>query len=191
MLLRLSRSQRKTDEEPVAECDSLTKQEDALLEERTDKIVAKLNYELDSPWYNQIFIDNTGRVKFQDLFVSKVKPLLNERRRGILHIYTIDEQYGILRNYFVAIKTVLPPVWDRRTQRNGFSFLMSLFPTIFQLCLSVNNDFTIESIMKILRPIRKSGNLYNIFSKSDGRELLKDILGIMIGSIKKTRKVKL
>lgn len=174
----------------MAEFNSLTNQE-AQLQELTNEIVAKLNDKLDSPWYKQIFIDDDRHVKFQDLFVSKLKPLLNERRRGVLHIYTTDEQYGILRNYFLAIKTVLPSVWNRRIQRNGFSFLMSLFPTIFQLCLSMNNDFTIESIMKILRPIRKGRNLYNMLSKSDGPKLLKDILGVMTHSIKKTRKVKL
>jgi hypothetical protein len=126
-----------------------------------------------------------------DLFVSKLKPLLNERRRGLLHIYAIEEQYGILRNYFVAIKIVLPHVWDRRTQRNGFSFLMALFPTIFQLCLGMYNDFTVESIVKILDHIRKNYSLYSRVSKTNYRECLKELLTDLTGSIKKTWKVKL
>lgn len=90
----------------MAEFESLIKHEEARFEERTNKLVSKLNDEPDSPWYKQILIDNVRRITFPDLFVSKLKPLLNERRRGILHIYTIEEQYGILRNYFFATKRV-------------------------------------------------------------------------------------
>jgi hypothetical protein len=175
----------------VAEFESLIKHEESLFEERTNKLVSKLNDEPDSPWYKQILIDNVRRITFPDLFVSKLKPLLNERRRGILHIYTIEEQYGILRNYFFATKMVLPHAWDKRTQNSGLSFLMSLFPTVFQLCLGMYNDFTIESAAKILGHIRKNRSLYGRSSKDRSRKCVKELLTEVTSSIKKTRKLKL
>lgn len=174
----------------MARFDSLT-DEESLLEERSNNLVLKLNDAPESPWHKQIFIDDVGCKKLSELFVGKLKPLLNERRRGILHVYNIEEQYGILRNYFVAVKIVLPHVWDRRTQRNSFSFLMALFPAIFQLCLSMYNDFKIDSIVNILGQIEKNGPIDSQLSKAHSRECLKEILAEVTGSIKKTRKVKL
>jgi hypothetical protein len=178
-------------EELVAEFESLIKHEESLFEEQTSKLVSKLNDEPNSPWYKQILIDNVRRMIFPDLFVGKLKPLLNERRRGILHIYTIEEQYGILTNYLFAIKIVLPHAWDKRTQNSGLSLLIYLFLTIFQLCLGMYNDFTIESIVKILGHIRKNRSLYGRASKATNCKCVKELLTEVTNSIKKTRKIKL
>lgn len=110
---------------------------------------------------------------------------------GSFTFITIEEQYGILRNYFFAIKIVLPHAWDKRTQNSGLSLRMSLFPTIFQLCLGMYNDFTIESIVKVLGHIRMNRSLYGRASKATNCKCVKELLTEVTNSIKKTRKIKL
>ncbi len=161
------------------------------LEERARKLVQQLNDDLESPLYKQIRMPNsaTGLIG-NGILIKKVKPLLNERR-GVLHIYTIDEQYGILRNYFVAAKGVFPNYWGYFIEETGFNFLMSLFPTIFQLCLSKYNDFRIGSISEILSCVKESHSLDDNCLRDGSAPCAKEILPMINKCFKETLKAKL
>ena len=124
------------------------------------------------------------------VLIKKVKPLLKEQR-GVLHLYTIDEEYGILKNYFVAAKSVFPNYWEYFIKEKGFNFLMSLFPTLFQLCLSNYNDFRIGSISEILSCIKENHSLDNSSLTDGNAGCAKEILSVINKCFKETLKSKL
>jgi hypothetical protein len=94
----------------------------------------------------------------QNAFVDNLKQLLDEEKRAPLHIYSEEEQYGILKNYFSAIKFLFSDDWGNKksllTKAVGFYSLMSLLPTVLQLCLSTYSNFKVDSIIKVLEPIK-------------------------------------
>lgn len=162
------------------------------LEERAEKLVEKLNDDAESPWFSQIRM--TGNAKgliSKEILIKKLKPLLSERRRGILHLYSIDEQFGILRNYFATAKIVFPNHSDFFIQESAFNFLMSLFPTIFQLCLSKYNDFKIPSISEILSCIKQNHLLDDNCLRNGSTACAKEILLVIKKCFKETLKAKL
>ena len=162
------------------------------LEERAKKLVEKLNDDPESPWFRQIRM--TGNAKgliSKEILIKKLKPLLSERRRGILHLYSIDEQFGILRNYFATTKIVFPNRADFFNQETAFNFLMSLLPTIFQLCLSKYNDFKIASISEILSCIKENHSLDGNCLRNGSTACAKEILPVINKCFKETLKAKL
>ncbi|MFZ5995073.1 MAG: DGQHR domain-containing protein [Thermodesulfobacteriota bacterium] len=144
------------------------------LEERAHELVKKLNDDPESPWYQQIKMLGTGRgLITQGAFVDNLRLLLDEEKRAVLHIYTEEEQYGILKNYFSAVKFLLPEDWGNAnsllTKTMGFYSMMLLLSTVLQLCLSATSDFKVNSIIGILEPIKD----YDFSSKG----LLKGVSG--------------
>lgn len=129
------------------------------VEERAHELVKKLNNDPESPWFMQIKMLGVGKgLVSQSAFVDNLVPLLDEEKRAPLHIYTEEEQYGILKNYFSAIKFLLPDDWGSTnsllTKTMGFYSLMSMLPTVLQICLSLYSDFKIDSLIKLLDPIK-------------------------------------
>lgn len=176
---------------------ALTSIEHAHLEARANEIVRRLNYDPESPWFKQIKeMDKSKGLISQRVFVDKLKPLLNEQKRGLLHIYTEEEQYGILKNYFDAIKLTFPHFWGNSllTKELGFKAMISLFPTVIQLCLSTYKDFKTTSIRKILEPMkdydfRHKDHLKRKDAVSTGRII--SSLNSYLKDIKSTSKIKL
>lgn len=83
------------------------KVQETYLEARATGLVKRLNDDPESPWFMQIrtISNRTGLIN-QCIFADKLKTLLSEKRRGLLHIYTEEDQYSILKNYFSAIKLI-------------------------------------------------------------------------------------
>jgi len=124
---------------------------------RCRELVAKLNEEEESPWYD--LVDMTGEgAGFISLvnFVRKVKPLISST--GVLKSYTFEEQYGALANYWSAIKAVYVEQWGKKsfllTKTVGFGALMNLFPTVFTKTLAMKSNFTVSSIVDVFRLIK-------------------------------------
>ena len=157
----------------------------SFLDERAHELVKKLNSDSDSPWFDQIKMLGVGKGFIsQSAFVNNLKPLLDEEKRAPLIIYTEEEQYGILRNYFKVIKTLFPDDWGSKnsllTKTMGFYALMSLLPIVLQHCLSTYSDFKIDSIMKILNPIKNydfssSGPLKGVSGKAGVERVIEEL----------------
>jgi hypothetical protein len=166
------------------------------LEERAHELVKKLNDDPESPWFMQIKMLGIGKgLISQSAFIESLKPLLDEAKRAPLHIYSEEEQYGILKNYFSAVKFLLPDDWGNTnsllTKTVGFYSLMSLLPTVLQICLSIYNDFKINSIIKILEPIKNydfstNGPLKGVSGKAGVERIIDEINSVL----KTARKVK-
>jgi DGQHR domain-containing protein len=124
---------------------------------RCRELVAKLNEEEESPWYD--LVDMTGEgVGYISLvnFVRKIKPLISST--GVLKNYTFEEQYGALANYWSAIKAVYIDQWGKKsfllTKTLGFGALMNLFPTVFTKTLAMKADFAVSSLVDVFKTIK-------------------------------------
>ncbi|MCL4474719.1 MAG: DGQHR domain-containing protein [Nitrospirae bacterium] len=168
----------------------------SFLEERAHELVKKLNDDPESPWYQQIKMLGTGKgLITQSAFVDNLKLLLDEGKRASLHIYTEEEQYGILKNYFSAIKFLFPEDWGNAnsllTKTMGFYSLMLLLPTVLQLCLSATSDFKVNTIIGILEPIKdydfSSKGLLKGVSGKAGVERIVSELNVLLKAARKAK----
>jgi DGQHR domain-containing protein len=170
----------------------------SFLEERAHELVKKLNDDPESPWHQQIKMLGIGKgLISQSAFVDNLRPLLDEERRAPLHIYTEEEQYGILKNYFSAIKFLFPDEWGNAnsllTKTMGFYSLMLLLPTVLQLCLSTFSDFKTNSVIRILDSIKdydfsSGGNLKGVSGKA-GVERIVSELNSFLKTVRKTNQI--
>jgi DGQHR domain-containing protein len=155
------------------------------VEERAHELVKKLNDDPESPWYQQIKMLGIGKgLISQSAFANNLRALLDEEKRAPLHIYTEEEQYGILKNYFSAIKFLFPNDWSSAnsllTKTMGFYSLMLLLPTVLQLCLTASTDFKVNSIIKILEPIKEydfssNGHLKGVSGKAGVERIVSEL----------------
>lgn len=110
---------------------------------RCRDLVAKLNEEEDSPWYDLVNMtgESFGYISLVN-FIRKVKPHVSST--GVLKSYTFKEQYLSLSNYWEAIKAVYADQWGKSllTKTTGFGALMNLFPTVFTKTLAMKGEFT-------------------------------------------------
>lgn len=121
---------------------------------RCRDLVARLNEEEDSPWYGAV--DMTGETGGQISlvnFVRKVKPLVDSS--GVLRSYTLEEQYGVLANYWNAVKGIFAPQWAAKgsqlTKTLGFGALMNVLPTVFTRTLTLKSGvFSVGAVSEIL-----------------------------------------
>ncbi len=96
---------------------------------RCRELVAKLNEDEESPWYDLVNMtgESIGYISLVN-FVRKVKPLVTSS--GVLKNYTFQEQYGSLANYWFAIKAVYADQWGKSllTKTVGFGRAHEPFP---------------------------------------------------------------
>lgn len=159
------------------------------LEERAHELVKKLNDDPESPWYQQIKMLGIGKgLISQSAFVDNLQPLLDEEKRAPLHIYTEEEQYGILRNYFSAIKFLFPDDWGNAnsllTKTVGFYSFMLLLPTVLPMCLGAFTDFKINSVIRVLDPIKNydfssSGPLKGVSGKAGVERIISELTSLL------------
>lgn len=127
------------------------------VQQRGHELATKLNDDPESPWYGQVDLTGSGDgLITQTRVVTALEGLISER--GALFQYSEEEQYGILRNYFTAIKTVFASDWGNKnsvlTKALGFSAWLIVLPQVFAVCLQRFQNFTIKSILAVLTPIK-------------------------------------
>ncbi len=127
------------------------------VQQRGHELATRLNEDPESPFYEQI--DMTGSshgLITQTRVVTALEGMISEK--GALYQYSEEEQYGILRNYFSALKALLPSDWGNKqsvlTKAIGFSALLTVLPQVLNLCLLRSGDFTVHSVLRVLEPLR-------------------------------------
>jgi hypothetical protein len=122
---------------------------------RCRDLVAKLNEDDESPWYDLVNMtgESAGYISLVN-FVRKVKPLVSPS--GVLKNYTFQEQYGTMANYWSAIKAVYADQWGNSllTKTIGFGALMNLFPTVFTKTLAMKGEFTTRAVIATFKLIK-------------------------------------
>jgi DGQHR domain-containing protein len=126
------------------------------VQQRGHELAALLNNEPESPFYGQIDMTGGGDgLITQTRVVTALESLISDR--GALFQYTEEEQYGILRNYFAAVKSLLPSDWGNKksilTKAIGFSALLIILPQVLTLTVQRHHDFRTESAKDALTPI--------------------------------------
>jgi DGQHR domain-containing protein len=127
------------------------------VQQRGHELATRLNDDPESPWYGQIDLTGSGDgLITQTRVVTAVEGLISER--GALFQYTEEEQYGILKNYFTAIKTIFASDWGNKntvlTKALGFSAWLILLPQVLAACLQRFQNFTVKSVQSVLTPIK-------------------------------------
>jgi len=127
------------------------------VQQRGHELATKLNEDPESPWKGQIDMTGSGDgLITQTRVVTALEGLISER--GALFQYSEEEQYGILRNYFVAIKNIFGSDWANKnsvlTKALGFSALLTVLPQVLAICLQRFSDFTVPSIVAVMKPMK-------------------------------------
>jgi DGQHR domain-containing protein len=127
------------------------------VQQRGHELATRLNDDPESPWYRQIDLTGSGDgLITQTRVVTAVESLISDR--GALFQYSEEEQYGILRNYFTAVKTIFASDWGNKnsvlTKALGFSAWLIILPQVFNVCLQRFQNFTVKSIVTVLTPIK-------------------------------------
>ncbi len=129
------------------------------VEERGHDLAVRLNESSDSPWRGLIDMIGTkqmGTIITQTRVVTALDSLIAER--GVLFQYTEEEQYGILRNFFQAIRELLPAEWNNKGsivgKALGFSAFLILLPQVLTQTTQRYSDFKVSSIKRVLAPLK-------------------------------------
>ena len=129
---------------------------------RASDIVKRLNADPESPFYQKISITR-DRVKgtiSQGTFVDALLPHIE--RGGILshtneYDFTLEMQYGVLFNYFSALRNTLSSFWFNEksllTKTTGFNALMLALPTVFQQTVNHHKSFELPNVEKVVAPL--------------------------------------
>ncbi len=126
---------------------------------RGHELAVKLNEELGSPLHSGIDMLGSGPSRItQARIVKSLKPLITGI--GLLGRYSIEEQFGILKNYLSAIITRVGEETFRSPEHIfltglGFASLIDLLPTVFTDTLAAYSDFKIDSICQTIRGIEE------------------------------------
>jgi DGQHR domain-containing protein len=126
--------------------------------ERAADLGAQLRRDEDSPFFERIVVTTSPRSGQLSLtnFVRKIATHVTPDK-GILHVYTEREQYGVISNYFKGIRQVFHKEFESKEsmffKTVGFGALWNVFPTFFSLTLKNQNGFEVKDVVAILKRI--------------------------------------
>jgi DGQHR domain-containing protein len=125
--------------------------------ERAAELNERFRVDPNSVFYNRIVYSGPrkGQMSLTN-FVRKISPLVHPDT-GKFRLYSFEEQYGILRNYFKALENVFPDEFDGRVMRFfstlGFGAIINVLPTVFDLSNKFYKGFTVDDVGNVLKLI--------------------------------------
>lgn len=127
--------------------------------ERAVDIADNLRRDTESPFSGRIAFTGAPKVGEISLtnFVRKIAPMVS--KKGKFSVYSVNEQIGIMKNYYRALEHVFPDIYNPKQgvsvyfKTLGFGAMTNVLPTIFDLCLKNSKDFKVESIAKLLKQV--------------------------------------
>ena len=127
--------------------------------ERAAEIGGMLRKDPESIFFNRIVVTTSpgaGKISLTN-FVRKVAPLVHPER-GLLNIYTFEEQKAIIENYFRAFRVVFADAWSKSKiiffQTVGFGAVFNVFDYIFKETMQRSNaSFAVDDIVKIIKTV--------------------------------------
>jgi hypothetical protein len=166
------------------------KSENDLAKERAADIANILRKDEETQFFNRIVISSPkkGEVSLTN-FVRKISPLV-QKNKGKFSVYFLNEQVGILNNYFKALNNVFPNEFklDRMTffKTLGFGAIINFLPTVFDITMKHHKGFQVSDVINILKKIDYfdfnawdqygSGNAVEIQAGDDMRQELLSII---------------
>jgi DGQHR domain-containing protein len=159
--------------------------------ERSVDIANSLRGNEESPFYGKI-VSVTAPKKGElslSAFAKKISPIIYENK-GFFSTYSLNEQVGILDNYYKAIKNTFPQFYKDDDsiffKTTGFGALIRVLPHIFSHTLKIRKGFTVADITSTLNEIKHfnfdewkkmgTGNVAEIQAADELREEIEDVL---------------
>ncbi len=133
------------------------KSEADIAKERAADIAEQLKKDPKSPFYRRIVVSppKGGEMSLTN-FVRKISPLVTDKK-GFFHAYNLNDQVGVLDNYFRALKHVFPDYFKTGSQlffkTLGFGAMINNLSTVFSLTLKDHNGFRVQDASQILKNV--------------------------------------
>lgn len=124
--------------------------------ERANDINTALRKDPDSIFYNRIVFGSPkkGQMSLTN-FVRKVAPLVSQK--GKFNLYTLEEQRGIIHNYFKALENIFPAEFSEKKMSFfntlNFGAIINVLPVVFDLSSKQYLGFRVEDASKVLKSI--------------------------------------
>jgi DGQHR domain-containing protein len=127
--------------------------------ERSADIANQIRHDKNSIFFGRIVVTTSprqGQISIVN-FVRKLTPYVNPER-GLLNVFTLQQQSEIIENYFNAIRESYPDEWRKTDsiffKTLGFGALMNVFEDIFKECTLQGGGFRVSDVVDILRPLK-------------------------------------
>jgi DGQHR domain-containing protein len=124
--------------------------------ERAADLATQLRRDEESPFFERIVVTTTpkpGQLSLTN-FVRKIAPQVTPEK-GILSLYTEQEQLAVIANYYNGLRQVFPKEFDAKEsiffKTVGFGALWNVFPTFFNLALKNQQGFAVKDVVAIFR----------------------------------------
>lgn len=120
-------------------------------------IADELKKNPESPFYQRIVVSppKPGELSLTN-FVRKIAPLVTDKR-GLFHTLALNEQIGVIDNYYRALKHIYPEYFQTGKQiffkTLGFGAMINALMTVFSLSLKEYNGFRVEDVAKVLKKV--------------------------------------
>lgn len=124
--------------------------------ERANDINTALRRDPDSIFYNRIVFGapKKGQMSLTN-FVRKIAPFVSVK--GKFNLYSLDEQRGIIHNYFKALENIFPAEFSENKMSFfntlNFGAIINVLPTVFDLAQKHYLGFRVEDAGKVLKTI--------------------------------------
>ena len=126
--------------------------------ERAADLATQLRRDEESPFFESIVVTTSPRSGQLSLtnFVRKIAPHVTPDK-GILHVYTEQEQLSVISNYYKGLRQVFPREFDAKDsiffKTVGFGALWNVFPTFFSLALKNQQGFEVRDVVAIFKRV--------------------------------------
>jgi len=134
------------------------KSDSDIAKERASDIADMLRRDENSPFFGRVVVVTSpkrGEVSLTN-FVRKVAPLV-QRNKGKFHLYNVEEQKGIVDNYYKALANMFPAHSGEKDcvffQTLGFGALIHALPTVFDLTMKNSTGFTVKDVSETLKNV--------------------------------------
>jgi DGQHR domain-containing protein len=133
------------------------KSEADVAKERAADIAHQLKTDAKSPFYRRIVVTppKPGEISLTN-FVRMVAPQVQDKK-GFFHAYSLNDQIGVLDNFFKALKHVFPQAFQPGKmlffKTLGFGAMINVLSTVFSLTLKESGGFTVKEISSVLKKI--------------------------------------
>jgi hypothetical protein len=123
--------------------------------ERAIDLAKQLNGDQKSVFFQRIASIAAPRTgQLSDInFARKVSPLVHPEK-GLLRIYPLNDQLGIIENYYVALRDIFPEEFRKNNslffRTIGFGGFFNSFDEVFTRVLSEHGTFRVPDIKKVV-----------------------------------------
>jgi DGQHR domain-containing protein len=135
-----------------------TKKPAEVAKERAADLATELRRDEGSPFFEKIVVTispKQGQLSLTNV-VRKIAPLVTPER-GILSLYTEQEQRAVISNYYKGLRQVFPKDFEGNDsvffKTVGFGALWNIFPVFFNLALKNYKGFGVDDVVKIFKRV--------------------------------------